>query len=259
MFRRTVGLVFVFGVLYALLPRSASAQNTTSGGAHSFMVGGAAAEDYFDNTTHTERWYHLTSTTGRSYCAETQGGVMGDDSVDSVIDTALTIYDGNATTVLASNDDAIILEPAGFVLSRACWIAPANGAEYIKVTPHTAGQSFAFRLKLVETTLYSNWFFVGGDYNAYALLRNTTKVTVNYTINWRNAAGTIVAFSTGSLPSNGSVFKNARDFPAVLGAVSGTVEIVHDGSAGAIMATSTILSVSTGLSFDTIFQARPTW
>ena len=257
MLRRTAGLVCILG---ALLPRSASAQNTTSGGAHSFVPGGAAAEDYFDNTTHTERWYHLSSTAARSYCAETQGGVMNDDSTDSLIDTVLTIFDANATTVLASNDDSIGGEPGGFVLSRACWVAPGNGAEYIKVTPHTAGQSFAFRLKLVETTLFSNWFFVGGDYNAYALLRNTTKVPVTYSINWRNSDGTIVA-SVGplTLPGNGSTFKNARDIPGAASAVSGTVEILHNGSAGAIMATSTILSSTTGLSFDTFFLARPSW
>src|SRR5436190_5628777 len=257
MFRRTFGLVLFLGVFGALLPRGASAQNTTSGGAHSFMPGGYAAEYYFDNATHTERWYHFSSTVGRSYCAETQGGVAFDDSTDSLIDTVLTIYEGNATTVITINDDAIGLEPAGFVLSRACWVAPGSGAEYIKVTPHTAAQSLKFRLRLVETTLYSNWFFVGGDYNAYVLLRNTTKVPVNYTINWRNAAGTILATITSTHPGKGSVFKNARDLPAAVSAGSGTVEIVHDGSAGAIMATSTILSVSTGLSFDTFFLARP--
>ena len=255
MLRRTAGLVCILG---ALLPRSASAQNTTSGGAHSFMPGGMAAEDRFDGT-HTERWYHLSSTQGRSYCAETQGGVIFDDSVDSAIDTVLTIYDGNATTVIASNDDAIGLEPAGFLLSRACWVAPDSGAEYIKVTPKTGGQSFNFRLHLVETTLYSNWFFLGGDYNAFVLLRNTTKVSVNFTINWRDGTGAIVASMPGTLAGNAGTFKNARDFPAAINAVTGTVEIVHDGSAGAIMATSTILSLTSGISFDTSFHARPVW
>ena len=73
-----------------------------------------------------------------------------------------------------------------------CWISSSQLTNYLLVEPHTGTLiTTTYAVRVVETTLFSNWFFVGGDYSAYTLLRNTTNVNVPYTINWRNAAGVI--------------------------------------------------------------------
>jgi hypothetical protein len=92
------------------------------------------------------------------------------------------------------------------------------------------------------------------------MLRNTTSTTVSYTINWRNAAGTIAGTESGTLAANASTFFNARDVTGVLPSnASGTVEIAYTASPGAIAANTTVLSNTTGLSFDAPFSLRPTW
>lgn len=252
--RRILGLTLI-GLLSAV---TAWADNTTAFGAYSIMPGGTPAEAFLDSTA-TERWYAFGVLDGRSYCAETQGGVHFDSDPSAFfIDTVLTIFHQNSTTTIVSNDDTDT-EPFASTLSRTCFIANTTELAYIKVTRAFSTDSFAFRLRVTETTLYSNWFFLGGDYNAFTLVRNTSVTPLSYTINYRNSSGNIVGTRSGSLAGNGSVTISAQSFPNAVAAGSGTVEIVHDGSPDSIMATTTVLSPTTGLSFDTIFEKRNGW
>lgn len=248
-------LVFVL----LLVAGSAWANNLTAGTAYSIKPGGTASEGFLDGTN-TARWYKFTAVSGRSYCVETTGGVHFDTSAASDIDTAINVFRSDAATTIGSDDDDA-QEPFGFFTSRVCYVAPFTDTEFIQVTQSSfaPGASMSFRVRIVETTLFSNWFFLGGDYSAYTLLRNTTINSVNYTINWRNAAGAIVAIQSGTLASNASTYVDARTKGGALAAVSGTVEIVHNGSPDAIMATTTVLSATTGLSFDTFFTKRASW
>lgn len=248
-------LVFVL----LLLAGSAWANNLTAATAYSIKPGGTASEGFLDGSN-TARWYRFSSVSGRSYCVETNGGVYFDTAAALDIDTELFVYRADATTVIGSNDDDL-QEPFGFFTSRVCFVASASETINIKVTQSSfaPGASMSFRVRAVETTLFSNWFFLGGDYSAYTLLRNTTNSSVNYTINWRNGAGAIVAIQTGTLTANASTYVDARTKGGALAAVSGTVEIVHNGSPDAIMATTTVLSATTGLSFDTLFTKRASW
>jgi hypothetical protein len=113
----------------------------------------------------------------------------------------------------------------------------------------------AVRVTATETTLYSNWFFAAGDYSAFTLLRNTTSSSLGYRINWRDSAGTIRATRTGALAANANTAINALD---VVGAavVVGSVEILHDSAPGALVATTTVLSPTNGISFDMPFVQR---
>lgn len=254
---RVARLLLILGAVSLAQP--AWADNTTAATAYAFAIGGPAAEATVNPVGPVDRWYRVGSlVAGRSYCALTQGGVLFNTS-DGANDTVLTVYQPDATTVIGTNDDNLG-EPGAYLLSRACFFNPATGGGYVKVSAKGTS-AFNVRMALVETTLFSNWFFLGGDYGAFTLIRNTTGnfTFVSYTVNWRDSAGTIVATTTGTLPANGSTVVNARSFPGAVAAVSGTVEIAHNGSPGAIVATTTVLSGTTGLSFDTIFQARPTW
>lgn len=241
------------------LAQNAWADNLSSGSAYSIAIGGPAAEATVNATGPVNRWYrtgYLQS--GRSYCAQAQAGVFFDTSASAgFTDTAVTVYRADGTTVIDQNDDALTVEPGSYLLSRVCFVASASEAAFIKVS--SLFGSFNVRVSMVETTLFSNWFYLGGDYGAFTLIRNTTNAPVGYTINWRDATGSVVASTSATLFSNGSAAVNARAFPGAVATVSGAVEIAHNGSAGAIVATTTVLSGTTGLSFDTIFATRPTW
>jgi len=248
--------IFALAFIASLVTGTAWADNTSAGGAYSLVPGGTPSEAYL-NTTSTERWYSFTAFAGRSYCAETQGGVFFDtSSTAGQIDTIVTVYRADTTTAIVINDD-MGQEPRGFRLSLAFYIATATEINYIKVVRFDPAAAFSIRTRIAETTLFSNWFFVGGDYSAFTLIRNTTNTSLSYTINWRNAAGTIVATTSSTIAGNGSTALDARAFVTTV--VSGTVEIVHNSAPDAIMATTTVLSGTTGLSFDTFFVKRASW
>lgn len=250
----TVGLSTVAILLFA---SAAFAQNTTAGAAIQLTIGQTFHESTVDSTN-TQRWFQLTVTSGRSYCAE---AVMGrtQDVFDGQNDPSISVFRQDTTTLITSNDDTGFGEPGGHFNSRSCWSPTATEFEYVKVVSHSSTISTTYAVRVVETTLYSNWFFLGGDYSAYTLLRNTTSGNVSYVINWRNAAGAIVSTASGTLAANGSTFVDARSQSGALAAGSGTVEIAHNGSMDAIMATTTVLSATTGLSFDTFFIKRTAW
>jgi hypothetical protein len=248
-----------------LIPSAASAQgNVSFGAAHSLVPGGTPAEAMVD-TVHTHRWYSFTSVAGRSYCVETQGGVHFDTSATAwTNDTKIEVWGENAeghlgTAIGNSVDPAT--EPFGQHLASFCWVAPATERTFFSVSAYADDQTFNFRVRVVETTMFSPWFFVGGSYNAFTVLRNTTNSTIPFTINWRNGAGAIVGTVSGTLPPNGGSFYPAAavENPGVIAAGNGTVEIVFVGSPQAIVANTTVLSNTTGLSFDAPFTQRATW
>jgi hypothetical protein len=254
--RREIATGLLCTVLITFFAASASANNTTAGTAHSIMPNGTAAETFFSGADQ-QRWYVFRAIVGRSYCAETQGGAFFDTSAGN-LDTIVNVVRADQTTSIILNDDTVV-EPRSFRLSRACFIAPASELTYVQITPFTGGDTFNYRVRVAESTLFSNWFFVGGDYNAFSLIRNTTSSTLSYTVNWRNLAGTVVATTSSTLSPNATAVLNGRDFAGALGAGNGSVEIAHNGPPDAIFATTTVLSATTGLSFDTIFVKRANW
>ncbi len=255
--KRTCGLL---ALTILAVPGMDWADNTTSAGAYSLMVNGPAAEATVSATTN--RWYIVGELQPhRSYCAQTQGGANFDTSATAgSTNTILAIFYGDATTLKVVNDDSSLSEPPGWALSRACF-ATGDAPEQllIRVSAAAPNTSFNVRVGMVETTLFSNWFFVGSDYISYTLIRNTNNFSVPYGIRWRNAAGTVLQNDSGVLPPNGSIALNARSYPTVVAGIAGTVDILHLGPPDAIVASTTVISTTTGLSFDAPFMTRKTW
>ena len=258
---RLRSLAVLAGCVAFLIPSTAAADNTTATGAYSLMPGATAAEGSVSDSS-PYRWYWFRTVAGRSYCAETQGGVLFDTSATAGnLDPDLTVYKSDHQTEIASNDDAVA-EPRGGSLPRVCWMPSVSEATYIRVGRSTPGAAFNFRVRVVETTLFCPWFYVSDNptYETYVVLRNTTNTPVTFSDSWRDMSGNLISGSGGiqPLPANGGTYIVRYYHPAV--PVNwGTIEIVHDGPPGAIVANTTVLSVVTGLSFDVPFSARPTW
>jgi len=248
-----------------VLSTAAWADNTSSATAYSIAVGGTPVEALVDSGTPlvvppTDRWYTTHVSRGRSYCAETQAGVRFDPTTvtgPEVNDTVVWIYQADATTLIVSNDGVSGEEPAARSLSRACFRStlPDGSQIFIKVTSDKG--AFYTRMRIVDTTRYSDWFFIAGDYNAFTLIRSTVNFNILYTVEWRDMNGAIVGTATGTLAPHGGVVVDARTF--VTGATAGTVQIAHDRAESAIVASTTVLSGTTGLSFDAPFATRQPW
>lgn len=247
----------ISSVLVGLLPLAAWGDNTGPFSSHSIMVGGTPSEASLSDAS-PERWYVTNVTAGRSYCAETQGGVAFDTSpTASVIDTVLTVLEGDLQTVAGTNNNVHGNEPGAYTLSRVCFIADGTYVVFIKVTRFSDGTAFNVRLRMVETTLWCPWFFVGGDFNAFTLLRNTTNTPVNAVVTWRYASGAVMATTNAAIPPNGAFTPNVKTFAP--GAVNGSVEISHDGSPDALMGVTISISGSQGVSFETPCGQRRPW
>ena len=72
---------------------------------------------------------------------------------------------------------------------------------------------------------------------------------------WRSDKGLIVGTASVTIPARGVVYRDAR-VATDRSVVAGSVEIAHDGEPQAIVGSQTTLSVTTGLSFDTLFFQR---
>jgi hypothetical protein len=231
--KRSLLFMSAFAVLFA--PAVARADNTSLASAYSLAVGGTPVEAAVNSVGPVDRWYSTRVSNGRSYCAETQGGVSFDTSgTAGSINTTLTIVLADGITVVASNDDAAGIEPAANTLSRACFRSTLADQTIIYIKVSSAAGLFNTRMRFVETTRYSNWFFLGGDYDAYVILRNASNASLVYTIEWRNAAGAIVGTASGTLAANGGAFHTTRT--VVTTAASGTVQIGHNGADSALIA-----------------------
>lgn len=240
--------------LLALASAPAHAQNTSFGASVHLLVGQTPVRVTLTSGSTATRYYDAPVVANRSYCAEATASET--EVMDA--DPTLTLYHADQSTTFGV--DTGNLEPKGGTAARVCFMASSTETIYIKLTPASASfENREYALRFLETTIFTNWFFVGGDYSSFTLIRNTTNATVNYTAYWRNAAGSTLATSPGSIAGNGIVAINARSFPAVLAAGSGSVELAHDGSPEALVGSQTTLSGGTGLSFDTIYFQRRVW
>jgi hypothetical protein len=254
------------GLLLALawigMPVGAFADNTACTGAIFITPDGSVHSGTIAASGTELRWYTFVAKANRSYAITVEN--MGPSDAGN---NHVGVYNlhgdcngtGLATEMVSTGEDEPINSTSTIGGDRRSLMTSADTAVYFSVGPELVASSF--RIHVEETTLFSNWFFVGGDYSAFTLLRNTNSSTASsnglgYRINWRNSAGTIIATHTGVLAPNGSVYKNARDYPALLAAVSGTVEVLHLGAVDAIIASTTVMSPSTGLSFDAPFMRR---
>jgi hypothetical protein len=244
--------------LFALLSVSAHAQNTSFGTAVHLLVGQSPMRVTLPVAT-PDRFYDAPVVANRSYCAE----ATGSESELNTTDPTLTIFAADQSTPLGIESGN--LEPKGLTASRVCFIAPATETIYIRISPVAGFENREYSLRFLESTLWTNWWFVGSDYSSYTIMRNTTNAPVTVNLRWRGLNGTEVGTQLGQvIPANGTVFYNARDvmscpFPTPCVNAAGSVEIAHTASPEAIVGSQTTLASSTGLSFDTLLFQRRAW
>jgi hypothetical protein len=254
---RTLVLVTLATALLAVTTPLAAATNDDFTTAQNFVAGQSPVDVSLDGTTPT-RYYVFRAVQGRSYCAET---IPGASETAAVVTTEIDVYH-EVTTSITSNTDALQepfsgLNAGGFGLSRACWIAQVSEQTFVSVG--SFGDTFTVRLRVVETTLYSNFYYAAGGYTSFTFLRNTTSTAASYTINWRSGTGSIPANSSvsGTLQPNSSAVISPPS--GAVGSGIGSVEIAHNSSPDAIVATTAILAPAAGISFTAPFEKRQAW
>jgi hypothetical protein len=185
-------------------------------------------------------WHSLAAIAGRSYCASVAPAPLSQSSA--------------TPTLTAFHPDATVVAGGVAGATSVCFVAPASETVYVR-TVQADASTRSHMLAVVETTIWANWFYIGGDYSAYTILRNTTASDVHASIVWRGADGQSVGTQSVTLSGRSVTYFNARATTDGT-AQAGSVEVAHNGEPDAIVGSQTTLSASTGLSFDTIFVRR---
>lgn len=171
----TTSRLCVLTAALILLPRLAAAQNTTPATAVQ-IVAGQPAVRVTPSTVSDERYYSAGVVSGRSYCAE----ATASEAETNAADPSLTVFHENGIDTIGSNTGAN--EPRGQVADRVCFKATATETVYIQLSPTNASvENREYAMRFVETTLWANWFFVGGGYSSFTLIRNTTNAPIDVT------------------------------------------------------------------------------
>jgi hypothetical protein len=244
-----------------MVPLVASAQNTTFGTAATLAVSGKGKNQFYNNAGNLNTFYVWFTAAGKSYCVETEGA----DFERTYIDTVLTVYRADQTTVIGSSDDVDSPEFTNYAGSRVCYIATATESNYAKVVPFSATATPQYyNIRVVENTLYSPWFFSGGGFEAFILIKNASVVARQAVVTLYDPAGAVIATSASlSVPANGSRnFQVSAAAPAGFGisaVVNGGVRISSTAPLGSLVANVTSLSFGQGVSFDTPATPRPDW
>jgi hypothetical protein len=254
MSRRVGRSVLLAGSLLTIAG-SSWAQNTTFGNAVHLLVGQTAVR-VTPATIAENRFYDAPVVLNRSYCAE---ATPSETELNPAVPTLAVFRLDQSTPLGTESSDR---EPKGLAASRVCFVAPATETIFIRLSSSSDAREYS--LRFLETTLWTNWFFVGSDYRSYTLLRNTTNQPIIVDLRWRDGVGgEVVSLLNQTLAGNGIVYIDAR-MPlgcsmTVCATLNGSVEVAHTGSPEAIVGSQTTLSATTGLSFDTLLFQRRTW
>lgn len=243
-----------------LVPAAVFAQNTSFATASTLTISGHGQYHVTDTTTNLDTFYMWRVVAGRSYCIETEN----QEFEQSNVATGLTVFRADTTTVIGTNVFADVPEFPNFSNSRVCYIAPVTERNYVQVTRNAASSTTSafYRIRVVESSVYSPWFFSGSGFEAFILIKNNTGIARTLTVTLFSTGGAILGTQTGMLPANGSLNLQVSAAPPAgfgLASASGGVRITGDAPLGSITANVTSLSFGSGVSFDTPAVPRPDW
>jgi uncharacterized repeat protein (TIGR01451 family) len=224
--------------------------NGFEGGAKNVFVGSTSSDVLTTGAPNDVNYFRFKAVAGRSYCVEVDNGKADVTRRDTV----LTVLRESGSFLIGTSDN-VTSEPGSWLLSRFCFISSTTGNILAKVTAGASNQVGGFRLRVVETTLTSPWFFSANGYESFILVRNTTAQPHSVQITARSTTGAVLApAQAGTVPANGSFNMLVSAAPPTgFGLTSGFggVTIAHDGPPGSITGNVTSINMSTGVSFDT--------
>lgn len=258
-------IAVLISLLLSAIPSVALAQNTASGSSFGYIVGQGPINIFIGNTvgTDTERWYTTEFVQGKSYCVEL---FRANSEYNVDLDLVVQIINPPSTVLFTFDNHPMGGDPGlgdNSRWTRGCFIPTlATQAYWIRMSRSVCctGRTGNLQFQISDTTLHGPWWFVnsGSGYNAFFEIANISTAAVNIEVTIRQANGAVIGAKQSRLiPAFGNIAMSAAsDFGAVVTAASGSAQISHDGPPGAIVANTTSLSGTQGLSFDSPFLSR---
>jgi hypothetical protein len=139
------------------------------------------------------------------------------------------------------------------------WVAAANDQEYLRVrggagNPWTANDEYT--IELSNTTLFAPRFNNSATQVTVLVLQNTGAGPVAGTIDFWNAAGTLLLGHPFTIAGHGVLTLNTAGLAGAAGQ-SGALSIAHDGGYAVLTGKAVALEPATGFTFDTAVVPVP--
>jgi hypothetical protein len=230
----------------------ARADNTTAANARELFFGQAQIQVFNSGQF---RWYKANLVAGRSYSVLAWAPYT--DPSQATVSLDMFIYLDNGITAAGTVTTGDV-EPRLELSNNGdqTRIIPTTSGTHRILVENFAGGGYSVHVMIVETTLFSPWYFAAAPYDGFITIRNNMNTSVTATVTAFNPDGSVVGSQTIVIPGNGNTFVTATSLGATQ---SGSAQIAHNGSQNGISANITTLSATTGLSFDAPFTPRMQW
>ena len=133
----------------------------------------------------------------------------------------LNLFSDTACATAAAFTSVETREPwsnlASADIDAISFIAPTSG-EYVLQVGNGEARGVSNRIVIYETSLYSPWFFSGGNNQSFVTISNRSNLSVTVTLTVNTSTGTQCGTSSPVIPANGATFINVN----TLGTCAGT-------------------------------------
>lgn len=255
--KRLLSIGTISVILACGMATQALALNDSAANAYELFLGQAHVQSM---SAATNYWYKANLVAGRSYAVYTWGP-WADPSISSLsLDLAIYRNDGTTTgaTVYVTDIEPRVESATGNNAEQRRIIPTVTDTYRIQVQNNSTGSQTVYTM-VVETTLFSPWYYVdpGTGYEAYIEMRNNTTSSLTVVVTAYNSTGAAAGWTTVTVEGNGNRFVTVSSLGISSG--YGSVQIAHSGGPGGICANTTTMSPLTGLSFDAPFTPRMVW
>ena len=231
--------------------------NTTCANANFIFLGERVSQFHQNDAS---LYFKARVTAGRSYTviawapfqAAGQGGA----------NLAVSIWGDAACSTEAIGVDSTDYEPRVNLIpdhtgEQDSIIPSADGTIYIQVV-NSVGIAYTTQVLMMETTLFSPWWFTGGTNQAFIEMRNNMTTATTAQVTMYRPDGIACGSTAVTIPGNGN---SAISVGAVgtCAAGSGSAQIAFAGTPGGMIANITTIDAVNGTSFDSPFAPRMVW
>jgi len=257
--RRLLVMFFATCAFVGLVaPSVAQAANTTCANADYIFLGERAA---YTIGPVGSLYFKTRVTAGRSYTVLAWGPTT--DNGEGGVNLSVELWSDNTCTTNVAGLDPTDYEPYVFNVDghnsdQDSVVPTADGTLYVQVA-NGLGSSYTTHVLVIETTLFSPWWFVGGTNQAYIEMRNNMSAATVAHVTAYRANGTVCGTTDVTVAANGNAAVEVATLGSCAGAVSGSAQIAFPGTPGGMVANITTLNVAAGTSFDSPFAPRMTW
>jgi hypothetical protein len=241
-----------------LTPSVAQAANTTCVNADYVFLGERAA---YGIAASGSLFFKTRVTAGRSYAVLAWGPFQ--DAGEGGVFLSVDLWGDSTCTTPASGLNSSDYEPLvgavdGHIGDHDNIIPTADGTIYVRVT-NSVASAYTVHVLIIETTLFSPWWFTGGTNQAYIEVSNSMTGATTAEVTLRRSNGTVCGTTSVLLAGGGNAAIEINNVGTCAAALSGSAQIAFAGTPGGLAANITTINVPNGTSFDSPFTPRMVW